>query len=76
MTAEELAFTKRWVETWKETGEELERIRWRELRGKDTYRAIELLCGPADYAVSPRASNPTSGLVEMQYWLRKAAGRE
>ena len=39
-------------------------------------RAIALLCGPADYRVPPRAPLPTSGLVEQQYWFKKAAGRE
>jgi hypothetical protein len=57
-------------------GTELERIRREELRNLDTYRAIELLCGNADYTTPPRAPRPTSGLVEQQRWFMKAAGRE
>ena len=75
-TPEEIAVGKRWVETWKLAGVDLERIRRRELRELDTYRAIELLCGPADYSIPPRAPKPTSGLVEQQRWFAKAVGRE
>ena len=37
-------------------------------------RAIELLCGGWDYTVEPRAPKPGSGLVEQQYWFKRAAG--
>ncbi len=53
-SAEQVADGKRWVETWKLAGPELERIRRQELRELDTYRTIAMLCGPADYTV-PRA---------------------
>ena len=72
-TAEQIAATKRWIETWKLAGADLERIRRKELRELDGYRAIELLCGPADYTSGPRAPKPTSGLVEQQFWFKKAA---
>lgn len=55
-------------------GADLERIRRKELRELDTYRTIELLCGPADYTCPPRAPKPYSGLVEQQRWFMKAAG--
>lgn len=71
-TQEEIALGKRWVETWRLAGEDLERIRRKELRELDTYRAIELLCGPADYTRPPRAPKPTSGLVEQQRLFMKA----
>jgi hypothetical protein len=73
-TPEQLAAGKRWVETWRLAGVELERIKRAELRNLDTYRAIERLChsgGP-----EPHPLRPTSGLVEQQRWFMKAAGRE
>ncbi|MEO6393778.1 MAG: hypothetical protein ABIP75_18140 [Pyrinomonadaceae bacterium] len=75
-TPEEIARGKRWVETWRVTGEELERIHRQELRELDSYQAIQLLCGDADYTKPPRAPKPWSGLVEQQRLFMKAAGRE
>lgn len=75
-TPEQIALGKRWVETWRLAGEDLERIRRKELREIDAYRAIELLCGPADYTVPPRAPKPTSGLVEQQRWFMKLGSRD
>lgn len=75
-TPDQIALGKRWVETWRLAGADLERIHRNELRELDTYRAIELLCGPADYTRPPRAPKPSSGLVEQQRWFMKAAGRE
>jgi hypothetical protein len=63
---------RRWVEVWKGAGKELESLRVEELRQLDPLRAIELLCGPADYSQPPYAPRPTSGLVEQQAWFRKA----
>jgi hypothetical protein len=75
-TAEEIALGKRWVETWRLAGEDLERIHRKELRELDTYRAIAMLCGDYDYTVPPRAPKPYSGLEEQQRLFMKAAGRE
>jgi hypothetical protein len=75
-TPEQLALGKRWVETWRAAGVELERIRRTELRSLDGFLAISLLCGAMDYTQSPRAPRPHSGLVELQRWFMKAAGRE
>ena len=75
-TPEQIAQGKRWVETWRLAGADLERISRQELRELDTYRAIELLCGDFDYTVPPRAPLPTSGLIEMQRKFMKAAKRE
>jgi hypothetical protein len=72
-TPEQIAQGKRWVQAWKEAGIALEKLRREELRRLDGRRAIELLCGPADYRAPPRAPKPVSGLVEQQYWFRKAA---
>ena len=67
-----MANARQWVKTWQEAGPRLEAIRRRELRELDTYTAIALLCGPADYRVPPRPPKPTSGLVEQQRVFRKA----
>jgi hypothetical protein len=75
-TPEELANGRRWVQAWREAGPDMERLRRDELRRLDGYRAIELLCGPADYRNPPRAPRPTSGLVEQQHWFKKAARRD
>jgi len=70
-TPEQIAQGKRWVDAWKRAGEAMEELRRTELRQLDPYRAIELLCGPADYHVPPRSPKPTSGLVEQQRWFMK-----
>jgi hypothetical protein len=70
-TAEQIAVGRRWVQTWREAGPELERIRRDELRRLDVRHAIALLCGSADYTVPPRAPKPTSGLVEQQRWFQQ-----
>jgi len=73
---EQIALGKRWVETWKLAAEDLERIRRKELRELDSYKAISLLCHFADYTKDPYAPKPWSGLVEQQELFKKAAGRE
>ncbi len=73
---EQVDLARRWVETWKKAGPELEKIRREELRRLDAYQAMALLCGPADYTVPPRCPKPSSGLVEQQRWFMKAAGRD
>jgi hypothetical protein len=75
-TPEQIEQGRRWVQAWREAGQGMERLRREELRRLDGYRTIALLCGPADYHVAPRAPKPTSGLVEQQYWFKKASGRE
>ena len=75
-TPQQVADAKRWIQAWKEAGEAMELLRRQELRQLDSQRSIALLCGPADYRVAPRAPKPTSGLIEQQFWFKKAAGRE
>jgi len=75
-TPEQIAQGKLWVEAWKRAGEAMEKLRAEELQRLDRYRAIELLCGEYDYTVEPRAPKPYSGLVEQQYWFKRAAGRD
>jgi len=74
-TPEQIALGRRWVAAWEQAGPELEKLRREELRRLDAYKAIELLCGPADYRSPPREPKPTSGLIEQQRWFKKAAGR-
>ncbi len=72
---EQLAQGRAWASTWKRAGRALEEVRRHELRNVDTYAAIALLCGPADYHVAPRAPKPTSGLIEQQRLFRRAQHR-
>ena len=67
---EQIEQGREWVAAWKRAGPELERVRREELRALDSYRAISLLMGPADYTVEPRAARPGSGLVEQQRLFR------
>jgi hypothetical protein len=75
-STEQIAIGRRWVKAWQEAAPNLERIRRQELRALDTYTAIALLCGPADYRVLPRAPKPTSGLVEQQRLFGRMPRRE
>ena len=61
---------RRWVETWRRAGKELEQIRRREIEATDTREAIRQLFG---FAVSFRnfPAQSTSGLVEQQAWFAK-----
>ena len=68
---EQVAQGRAWVAAWKRAGPALEQIRRQELRNLDTFSAIALLCGPADYHVAPRAPRPTSGLIEQQRVFRR-----
>jgi hypothetical protein len=75
-TPEQIAHGKLWVQAWREAGPIMEQLRRDELRQIDAQKAIALLCGPADYRVTPRAPKPSSGLVEQQSWFMKAAHRD
>ncbi len=63
---------KRWVETWKKAGPELERIRREEVRRTDTTRAILILNDAFESARIQYPAKPTSGLVEQQAIFKKA----
>ena len=69
-TTEQIEEGREWVAAWRRAGPELERVRREELRALDAYRALSLLVGPADYTVEPRASRPSSGLVEQQRFFQ------
>jgi len=65
---------RRWVETWKIAGEELDRIKWEELRAMtedDAARTFECLSmHPRDGWMRPERLQD-SGLVEQQRFFRK-----
>lgn len=67
---EERELMRRWVETWKRAGPELEAIRQREIREADNVQVVAMLRGVMNVATQlpPR---PSSGLVEMQRLLAK-----
>jgi hypothetical protein len=62
---------RRWAETWKKTGPELERIRLREVRDEDNLLSLRLLAPAFELAIRTRPPDETSGLVEMQRYLAK-----
>lgn len=64
---EHIAQARRWVENWKETGPELERIRRQEIRATDTPTALSALSSAfaAALFLNPHP-RPGSGLVEQQ----------
>ena len=61
----------RWVETWKEAGPRLEEIRRREIREGDNLKILEMLEGAFNHALLTLPPRPSSGMVEMQFWLAK-----
>ena len=62
---------RRWAQTWKEYGPELEKIRLREVRVEDNLLSLRLLARAFNYATSTQPPTETSGLVEMQRHLAK-----
>ena len=67
---DEREMIRRWVETWKRAGPELEAIRRREIREADNLKVLAALEDAFNYALQlpPR---PSSGMVEMQRYLAK-----
>lgn len=67
---------KSWVTNWKQTGEELDRIKWQELRTMDAQSARLQSTQALAMADEWRASQPAlidrpSGMVEQQRWFAK-----
>jgi len=60
---------RRWVETWRRAGQELERLRRTEIESIDTREAVRQIFGGDGGAVP--APPPTSGLVEQQAWFAR-----
>jgi len=62
---------RRWAQTWKEVGPELELIRLREVREEDNLLSLKLLARAFNHATRTSVPDETSGLVEMQWYLAK-----
>ncbi|MEK7674435.1 MAG: hypothetical protein AAB676_01205 [Verrucomicrobiota bacterium] len=71
MTKKERALTKRWVETWKKAGPELERIRREEVKRTKTAQGMQALAGCVTWTLRDQPPRTTSGLVEQQAWFSK-----
>ena len=69
MTVEEM--NRRWAQTWKDAGPELERIRLREVREEDNLLSLQLLAPAFELALRMEPPGESSGLVEMQRHLAK-----
>lgn len=70
MTPSELEMAKRWVDTWRRAGPELERIKAEELANyihEDHWPAIDQMLEWAHRNAKPRTS---SGLQEMQKYFK------
>jgi len=69
-TDQERELMRRWVETWKQAGRELEEIRRRELQAIDTREAVRQLFS-ASVVIGDLPPRTTSGLVEQQAWFAR-----
>ena len=67
----ETEMIRRWAQTWKEAGPELELIRLREVRDEDNLLSLSQLARAFNYATSTQPPGESSGLVEMQRHLAK-----
>ena len=67
---------KRWIETWKKAGPELERIREEEVMQADTCDSIRAFTGLALENAKSFPPGPTSGLVEQQRLFRLLAEKQ
>jgi hypothetical protein len=62
---------RRWVETWKQAGPELEAILRKEIEKINVQEELAALEDVFNYAVRNAHPQPSSGLVEMQGWFAK-----
>jgi hypothetical protein len=69
---DEREMMRRWVETWKQAGPELEAIRREEIRQMEDSRPILEALEPAfNQALRDLPPRPTSGMIEMQRLFAK-----
>ena len=61
---------KRWVETWRRAGVELEQIEGAELQSLDTQEAVRQIFEGMDHLICG-SGLPTSGLIEQQAWFAR-----
>jgi hypothetical protein len=62
---------RRWVETWRLAGPELEAVRRKEIEKINVLESLAALEDAFNYATRNVAPSDTSGLVEMQQWFAK-----
>ena len=62
---------RRWVETWKLAGPELEAIRRKEIEKMNVHQQLAALECAFNHATRTLPPRETSGLVEMQKWFAK-----
>lgn len=67
----ELEMMRKWVQTWKEAGPELEAIRQQEVRDADNVVALAQMERLFDHATDSQPPRESSGLVEMQRLFAK-----
>ena len=67
----EVEMIRRWAQTWKEIGPELEKIRLREVRDEDNLLSLKLLACAFNHATRTQPPGESSGLVEMQRHFAK-----
>ena len=60
-----------WVQTWKEAGPELEKIRLQEVREEDNLLSLRILARLFNLATRTEPLSDTSGLVDMQRYFAK-----
>jgi hypothetical protein len=60
---------RKWVDTWRRAGPELERIHRAELQAVDTREAVRQIFGDMRFPASPAPA--TSGLIEQQAWFAR-----
>jgi hypothetical protein len=67
----EIEAVRRWAQTWKQFGPELETIRLREVRDEDNRKSLRLLARAFNQATRTHAPGESPGMVEMQRHLAK-----
>ncbi|MDX2180025.1 MAG: hypothetical protein SFV18_10580 [Bryobacteraceae bacterium] len=68
---DERELMRRWVDTWKRAGPELEAFRRKEIAEADNFQVVQLLDDAFEHAVRSLPPRESSGLVEMQRWFAK-----
>jgi hypothetical protein len=68
---EERDALRRWVETWKQAGPELDAIPRKEIEKINVFESLAALEGACNYATRTLPPRDSSGLVEMQKWFAK-----
>jgi hypothetical protein len=62
---------RRWVDTWRQAGPELDEVRRSEIESADTPEAVRQLFGTGEDPIDIPPPLATSGLVEQQAWFAK-----